>query len=111
MKLNRILGFLVSFSLFYNSKQTKREVLKEFKEELRKEKAFQNDITIEFFNSLSTFDKAIIKSYSKFERKQDNSIYMSMITNYSPSGIKYRISSISERLLRLIITQEIEKKV
>lgn len=101
--INSLVNFLLKFSLFYDLKQTKYEMLKEFKTDLKNKKSLQNPITIRVYEDLSDVDKAIIDCFVSNYRKCDNAVYLSGVLFYSVDGIKKRIKRITNKLYYNVI--------
>lgn len=101
--INNLIDFLLKFSLFYDLQQTKRQILKEFREDLQKDKSSQNPITVRTYEDLSEVDKVIINRFKDCYRKGDNAVYLGRKTGYSPDSIKYHIKCIANKLKNNII--------
>lgn len=104
--INNLISFLLKFGLFYNTNQTKREMLKEFREDLQNEKSSQDPITVRTYEDLAEIDKVIINQYKNCYRKSDNSVYLGQILGYSPDGIKRRIKRISNQIYNNVLNQD-----
>lgn len=96
--INNLINFLLKFSLFYDLQQTKREMLKEFKQDLQKEKSSQDPITVRTYEDLTEIDKVIINRFKDYYRSCDNAVYLSHKLGYSCDGIKRRVKIIANHL-------------
>lgn len=101
--LNNLINFLLKFSLFYDIRQTKRQMLKEFREDLQKEKSSQNPITVRTYEDLAEIDKIIVNRFKDYFRENDNAVYLGRKLGYSPDSIKYHIKCIVNQLKNNII--------
>lgn len=101
--INSLINFLLKFNLFYDLQQTKRQMLKEFREDLLNEKSSQNPITVRTYEDLTEVDKAIINRFKNCYRENDNAVYLGIKLGYSPDGIKRRIKCIGDKIKLNII--------
>ena len=84
--------------LFTRSLENKKEMLKEFKMDLKNEKPLQDPITVRTYKDLNKIDKAIIDTFTTDYRKRNNAVYLSGKLHYSVDGIKKRINKINNML-------------
>lgn len=101
--MKSFVDFLLKLQLFYDPSQTRRQMLKEFKQKL-KEKTY-DEVTAKTYAQLGEIDKAIIMEFAKHYRKKNNATMLSKKLGYSCDGIYYRLRYITNLLYNNTISR------